>query len=48
VTLEDPLNAGTMALPVRVQLINDQTGECFECTFSTFKRTTTDQFKAKN
>jgi hypothetical protein len=46
--LEDPLDDSALALPVRVQLINHETGKCFESTFNSFKRSTTEQFKAKH
>lgn len=46
--LPDPINSSSLALPVRAQLINYQTGVCFDTSFATALKNTTTLFKAKN
>jgi hypothetical protein len=46
--LPDPIDTTALALPVKVQFVNHQTGKCFQSTFTTFRRSTTAQFKAKS
>ena len=46
-SLKDPINTEELTMPVKVQLINQENGICFEANYSTFKKNTTGQFKAK-
>ena len=39
---------GALTLPVTVQLLNYQTGICWESEFTSFKKSSTSIFKAKN
>jgi hypothetical protein len=47
VNLPDPLNSGSLPLPVTVQLFNYQTGVCFDSSFNSALKNTTTFFKAK-
>jgi hypothetical protein len=46
--LPDPLDGGSLSFPVTVQLLNYQTGVCFESSFSSALKNTTTLFKAKH
>jgi hypothetical protein len=46
--LPDPLDMGALTLPVKAQLLNYQTGICWEGNFTTAKKNTSAIFKAKN
>jgi hypothetical protein len=46
--LPDPLDMGPLGTPVKAQLLNYQTGICWEGNFSTFKKNSSTIFKAKN
>jgi hypothetical protein len=48
VGLPDPINTMALALPVKVQLLNNENGICFETNFNTAKVNTTAKFKAKS
>jgi hypothetical protein len=45
--LMDPIDAMNLTLPVKVQLVNNSNGICFESNFATMKLNTTEKFKAK-
>jgi hypothetical protein len=47
VNLPDPINTMELTLPVKAQLVNHDNGICFEANYTTFKKNTTAQFKAK-
>jgi hypothetical protein len=47
IQLTDPLSATPLPLPVTVQLVNNQTGICFQSVFMTPKLNTEAKFKAK-
>jgi len=46
--LPDPIDSSSLPLPVEAQLINYQTGVCFDTVFSNALKNTTTLFKAKN
>jgi hypothetical protein len=46
--LPDPIDSGSLPMPVTVQLFNYQTGVCFNGTFNSALKNTTTLFKAKN
>jgi len=46
--LPDPLDIGPLGTPVTAQLLNYQSGVCWEGTFTTAKKNTTAIYKAKN
>jgi hypothetical protein len=46
--LPDPIDSGSLPLPVQAQLINYQTGVCFNTQFTSALKNTTTLFKAKN
>jgi hypothetical protein len=46
--LPDPLDMGPLGTPVTAQLLNYQTGICWESDFTTFKKNSSTIFKAKN
>ena len=45
--LPDPLDMGPLGTPVTAQLLNYQSGVCWEGNFTTFKKNTSALFKAK-
>jgi hypothetical protein len=45
--LPDPIDVAPLQLPVTAQLLNYQTGICWESSFNAFSRNTTSLFKAK-
>jgi hypothetical protein len=47
VNLPDPLNAGALGTPVTAQLLNHQTGICWETVFNSPTKSTDALFKAK-
>jgi hypothetical protein len=47
VNLPDPLDMGPLGTPVTAQLLNYQSGVCWETNFTTAKKDTTALFKAK-
>ena len=46
--LPDPLDAGPLPMPVTAQLLNYQTGKCWEGSYPTFKKNSMALFKAKS
>jgi hypothetical protein len=45
--LPDPIDSAPLTLPVTVQLVNYQSGACFESAFTSVMKNTTALFKAK-
>ena len=45
--LPDPLNGGPLTMPIKAQIINHDTANCWESNFTTFKKNTSAVFKAK-
>ena len=46
--LPDPLDAGALATPVTAQLLNYESGVCWQGTFTAPSKNTSAMFKAKN
>ena len=43
----DPIDSAALTLPVKVQLVNNDNGLCFEANYTAAKNNSTSKFKAE-